>query len=100
MSAANNFTVSDPSQQDCFDARERAKGFEVAGPDRKFYPAQANHMWCKNQIEVWSDSVPNPVAVRYAYQNYSPDANVRTMLGLPLPSFRSDDWEVEDIGIR
>ena len=100
MSAPNNFTVSDPTQQDCFDARERAKGFEVAGPDRKFYPAQANHMWCKNQIEVWSDSVANPVAVRYAYQNYSPDANVRTMLGLPLPSFRSDDWPLDDIGIR
>ena len=100
MSRANNFTVSDPSQQDCFDARQRPKGFEVAGADRKFYPAQANHLWCKNQIEVWSDSVPNPVAVRYAYQNYSSEANVRTMLGLPLPSFRSDDWEMEDIGIR
>ena len=100
MTRANNFEVSDPTQQDCFNSRERAKGFEVAGADKKFYPAQANHMWCKNTIEVWSDSVPEPVAVRYAYQNYSPDANIMTMLGLPLPSFRSDDWEMEDIGLR
>ena len=100
MTRAYNFDVADPTQQDCFNARERAKGFEVAGADKKFYPAQANHMWCKNTIEVWSDSVPEPVAVRYAYQNYSFEANVKTLLGLPLPSFRSDDWEMEDIGIK
>ena len=100
MSRAYNFDVADPTQQDCFNARERAKGFEVAGEDKKFYPAQANHVWCKNTIEVWSDSVPNPVAVRYAYQNYSFEANVKTLLGLPLPSFRSDNWEIEDLGIK
>lgn len=100
MCPANTFDPADPTQQDCFNSHEEAKGFEVAGEDRKFYPAKANHVWCKNVIEVWSDSVPNPVAVRYAYKNYSFDANVRTLLGLPLPSFRSDDWEMEDIGIR
>ncbi len=100
LSRANNFDVADPTQQDCFNGRERAKGFEVAGVDKKFYPAQANHMWWKNTIEVWSDSVPDPVAVRYAYQNYSSEANIKTLLGLPLPSFRSDDWDIEDIGIK
>ena len=100
MCAPNTFDPADPSQQDCFNAREQAKGFEVAGEDRKFYPAKANHVWCKNTIEVWSDSVPEPVAVRYAYRNYSFEANVRTLLGLPLPSFRSDDWEMDDVGIR
>jgi hypothetical protein len=25
---------------------------------------------------------------------------VKTLLGLPLPSFRSDNWEIEDLGIK
>ena len=80
----------------CFYGREEAKGFEVAGEDGKFFPAKGNHCWWTNIIEVWSDSVPNPVAVRYAYCNYSFDANVRTQLGQALPSFRSDQWEIKD----
>ena len=84
----------------CFYGREAAKGFEVAGEDGKFYPAKGNHRWWTNIIEVWSDSVPNPVAVRYAYCNYSYDANVRTQLGQALPSFRSDNWEIKDEEIK
>ena len=76
--------------------REEAKGFEVAGEDGKFYPAKGNHRWWQNIIEVWSDSVPNPVAVRYAYCNYPGEANVRTQLGQALPSFRSDQWEIKN----
>ncbi len=95
----NNFTVKDPTQQDSFDPRQPAKGFEVAGPDRKFYPAKSNHQWCQNTIEVWADEVPNPVAVRYAYQNFPAEANIKTLLGLPLVPFRSDDWDLPDMGI-
>ena len=84
----------------CFYGREEPKGFEVAGEDGKFYPAKGNHRWWTNIIEVWSDSVPNPVAVRYAYCNYSYDANVRTQLGQALPSFRSDQWEIKDEEIK
>lgn len=84
----------------CFYGREEAKGFEVAGEDGKFYPAKGNHKWYRNTIEVWSDSVPNPVAVRYAYCNYSYDANVRTQLGQALPSFRSDQWEIKNDEIK
>lgn len=66
------------------------KGFEVAGEDRVFHPAEAivfNGHWLK----VWSDDVPEPVAMRYAFRNYS-DANLKSAFGIPVPSFRSDDW--------
>lgn len=73
------------------------KGFEIAGDDGVYYPAKGNYVWWENKIEVWSDKVPNPVAVRYAFMNFSRDANVMTVVGQPLVPFRTDDWTVEDI---
>lgn len=76
------------------------KGFEVAGEDKVFYPAKASVVWWKNKIEVWSDEVPNPVAVRYAFVNFPAEANVETTYNLPLVPFRTDNWEIpaEEIG--
>ncbi|MDD4439453.1 MAG: sialate O-acetylesterase [Tissierellia bacterium] len=76
----------------------KPKGFEIAGSDGIYYPAESNYQWWKNTIEVWSDSIDNPVAVRYAFKNYCRDANVVTLLGQPLAPFRTDSWEVKDIG--
>lgn len=76
----------------------RPRGFEIAGADRRFHPAQANFKWWENKIEVYADSVPEPVAVRYAFRNYCPEANVTTTMGQPLVPFRTDDWPVDDIG--
>jgi sialate O-acetylesterase len=45
----------------------------------------------KDTIEVWSDSVTEPVAVRYAWAD-NPIANVQNKEGLPLTPFRTDDW--------
>lgn len=73
----------------------RPKGFEVAGEDRKFYPANGSYGHGKNTIELYSDSVPNPVAVRYYFHNYVPDANAKTSLDQPLVPFRTDNWPVE-----
>ena len=73
----------------------RPKGFEVAGEDRVFYPATGSFGHGKNTIEVYSDSVANPVAVRYYFHNFVPDANVKTCLGQPLVPFRTDSWPVE-----
>ena len=39
--------------------------FQVAGEDRKFVPAQATLQ--DDRVVVWSDAVPQPVAVRYAW---------------------------------
>ena len=72
------------------------KGFEVAGADRKFYPAKARNSWpVSDRITVESDSVKNPVAVRYAFRN-SIEANVITGMGTPLAPFRTDNWEIPE----
>ena len=65
-------------------------GFEIAGEDRVFFPAQAtilNH----RELLVQSDSVPKPVAVRYGWSNYVKGSLFDTHL-LPASSFRTDTW--------
>ena len=69
------------------------KGFEIAGADRKFHPANARILWNDNQVEVWADGVKEPVAVRYCFNNYS-ETNLKTTLGQPVVPFRTDEWEV------
>ena len=78
----------------------RFQGFEIAGEDGVFYPATAHLKWWENKIMVSSDKVPEPVAVRYAFKNFCPEANVKTNYGLPLAPFRTDNWEIpaEEIG--
>lgn len=69
---------------------EQVSHLYIAGEDRKFYPATSKLE--KNAMIVWSKEVPNPVAVRYAFEN---DAmpNVFSKEGLPLNLFRTDNWE-------
>lgn len=78
----------------------RLEGFEIAGEDKVFYPAKARMLWWQNKIAVSSDKVEKPVAVRYAFKNFCPEANVKTTYDLPLVPFRTDDWEIpaEEIG--
>ncbi|HUY93052.1 MAG TPA: sialate O-acetylesterase [Pirellulales bacterium] len=72
-----------------FDVAE-PRGFAIAGADKKFVWAQAKIVG-PNQIEVWSDQVKEPVAVRYAWAD-NPICNVYGADGLPLTPFRTDDW--------
>ncbi|MDQ8193769.1 sialate O-acetylesterase [Coraliomargarita sp. SDUM461004] len=65
-------------------------GFTIAGVNRKFVWAEAKQIG-SNKIQVWSDEVPNPVAVRYGWAD-NPIVNVYDRAGLPLTPFRSDDW--------
>ena len=69
------------------------KGFEVAGEDRVFHPAKARLLWMDNQVELYSEEVSAPVAVRYAFCNYT-ETNLKTTLGQPVVPFRTDDWEI------
>ena len=63
--------------------------FEVAGEDRVFHPAKA---WIeRSKVYVKSDAVKRPVAVRYAFKNWA--MGDLYCDGLPLPSFRTDNWE-------
>ncbi|MFC2124263.1 sialate O-acetylesterase [Bacteroidota bacterium] len=64
-------------------------GFEIAGIDKKFYWAKAKIV--EDEIEVWSDKVKTPVAVRYAWAN-NPDCNLYNFENLPATPFRTDDW--------
>lgn len=74
---------------DTFDVREPI-GFAIAGGDKKFVHANAKIVG-KDTIEVWSDEVSEPVAVRYAWAD-NPICNVQSAEGLPMTPFRSDDW--------
>ncbi|MDE5637369.1 MAG: sialate O-acetylesterase [Alistipes sp.] len=80
------------------DGYVRPQGLEVACEDRVFNRAKASFKWWENKIEVSCDEVPEPVAVRYAFRNYCPEADVRTTMGQPLVPFRTDDWPLDDIG--
>ncbi|NOY41209.1 MAG: sialate O-acetylesterase [Planctomycetes bacterium] len=66
------------------------KGFAIAGEDKKWVWADAK-LVSKNQVEVSSEAVPSPVAVRYAWAN-NPVCNLISKEGLPVTPFRSDDW--------
>ncbi len=65
-------------------------GFTIAGEDKKFVKADAKIVG-SNKIEVWSDAVANPAAVRYAWAD-NPVCNVQNKEGLPVTPFRTDDW--------
>jgi sialate O-acetylesterase len=66
------------------------RGFEIAGSDRKFHYAQA--FIRGNHIEVRSDSVSHPVAVRYGWSNAPEDINLYNFDGFPASPFRTDNW--------
>ena len=72
-----------------FDVKE-PRGFAIAGEDKKFVWANAT-VQKDNTIEVSSDQVVNPVAVRYGWAD-NPVVNLFDGAGLPLTPFRTDDW--------
>ena len=69
------------------------RGFEVAGEDRVFYPADKVWLhWQTNEMVISSEKVAHPVAVRYCFHDFQPG----TMIGgneLPTIPFRTDDRE-------
>lgn len=66
--------------------------FEIAGADKLFYPAAAVIL-PGGKVEVKSDKVPSPVAVRYAFRNWVKGDLFNTE-GLPASSFRTDNWDI------
>jgi sialate O-acetylesterase len=65
-------------------------GFAIAGADRRWVWAQARVEG--SRVVVWSDAVPNPVAVRYAWSNSPVGLVLYNREGLPAAPFRTDDW--------
>lgn len=68
---------------------EKVKGFSVAGLDHKFHWADATIK--DGKVIVSSENVAMPVAVRYNWSD-NPDGNIYNEDGLPMVSFRTDDW--------
>jgi sialate O-acetylesterase len=79
-----------------FDTAE-PRGFAVAGADQKFVWAKAKFVG-PDKVEVSSDAVAEPVAVRYAWAD-NPVCNVYSKEGLPLTPFRTDDWPGVTAGV-
>ena len=65
--------------------------FAIAGADHKWYWANARIV-NKNTVEVWSTSVVQPQAVRYAFNNNPKHPNLTNETGLPASPFRTDNW--------
>ncbi len=65
-------------------------GFEIAGADKVFYPADAS-IYRGIQVFVKSSKVREPVAVRYGWRSWTIGTLFDNFL-LPATSFRTDDW--------
>ena len=71
-------------------------GFEIAGPDHRFVPAKAMRSSKKGSVvEVWSDEVAEPVAVRYCWRNWCV-GGLYNNFGIPAGPFRTDDWPLNE----
>jgi sialate O-acetylesterase len=83
---------------DCFGSSlrpfdvEQAIGFAVCGEDKVWHWAKGA-VQAKDKVEVWSESVANPVAVRYAWAD-NPVCNLFSNDGLPVTPFRTDDFDM------
>ena len=68
------------------------RGFEVAGEDRVFHPADKVWLhWQTNEVVISSEKVSHPVSVRYCFHDFQ----IGTMIGgneLPTIPFRTDNW--------
>jgi sialate O-acetylesterase len=65
--------------------------FQIAGTDKVFYSAKAT-LLRNGKVEVSSEKVSKPKAVRYGWKHYLKGSLFNTY-GLPASSFRTDHWE-------
>ena len=63
-------------------------GFAIAGADGDYVVAEARIDG--DRVVVWSEAVPDPVAVRYAWADNPVTANLYNEEGLPATPFRTD----------
>ena len=77
---------------------ETLRNFVIAGADRKFVWATAKVIPAAEKgkgidtVEVWSDAIQAPVAVRYAFWGNPEGCNFYNQEGLPASPFRTDEW--------
>jgi sialate O-acetylesterase len=81
------------------------RGFIISGANRKFVPGYASIQQMSftrsgkglfdandNVVVVENPDIPNPVAVRYAWEDNPESANLCNDAGLPASPFKTDDW--------
>lgn len=73
-------------------AGEKLCGFELAGADGRFYPAEGRTE--TDTVLLSAAEVPDPRYVRYAWHNYC-RANLFGASGLPAAPFRTDCFPIE-----
>ena len=66
-------------------------GFEIAGKNKQFAKAKATIE--KGNVILTSDSVAEPIAVRYLYTMNTDHGTLYNKEGLPASPFRTDDWD-------
>jgi sialate O-acetylesterase len=82
---------------DCFGSTlrtfdvEEARGFAICGADKVWHWAKGRVL-APNRVEVTSDQVAAPVAVRYDWAD-NPVCNLFSADGLPVTPFRTDNFE-------
>lgn len=74
-----------------FNRSNGIKGFEIAGSDSIFHPANATVDATNKTVIVNSPEVQVPVAVRYAFKDFS-IGNFANTRELPAVPFRTDNW--------
>lgn len=67
------------------------KGFAIAGADKKF--VWANAYISGDKVVVFSEEIPDPVAVRYAWADNPDDNDLVNSAGLLASPFRTDNWK-------
>ena len=67
---------------------DELKGFSIKGQDGKWVWAKAK--FGGDKIAVWSETVANPTAVRYAWADNPLTANLRNTADLPASSFTTE----------
>jgi len=65
------------------------ESFEIAGEDKIFYPAKT--VLRRKSVVVSCSKVKEPKAVRYAFKDFIV-GDLFSTEGLPVSSFRTDDW--------
>jgi sialate O-acetylesterase len=68
---------------------DKLVGFTIAGPDKKFVPADAKIDG--TDVVVSAAEVPSPIAVRFAWGDQVED-NLYNKDNLPASPFRTDEW--------
>ncbi len=87
----NKIELSFNNAPDGFSPWIGIEGFEIAGADKVFHPADVSIDRSKRTLIVSSAAVKAPLAVRYCFRNFQ-IGNLRNHRNLPVIPFRTDSW--------